>query len=65
MSEEYNEKVKMAKLDIDEEPELAEKYNIDTIPTLLLFRDGGLVDSVVNPGSQDEIEDWLRENGAL
>ena len=65
MSEEYGETVKMVKLDIDEEPELAEKYDIDTIPSLLLFRDGELVSSVVNPGSQDAVEDWLRENGAL
>ena len=65
MSEEHGETVKMVKLDIDEEPELAEKYDIDTIPSLLLFRDGELVSSVVNPGSQDAVEDWLRENGAL
>ena len=65
MSEEHGETVKMVKLDIDEEPELAEKYDIDTIPSPLLFRDGELVSSVVNPGSQDAVEDWLRENGAF
>ena len=44
---------------------LAEKYEVDTIPTLILFKNGEMVDSVVNPASQDAIEEWLKENGAL
>ncbi|MCB6611603.1 thioredoxin [[Clostridium] symbiosum] len=62
---EYEGKIKVAKLDIDTEEELAEKYEVDTIPTLILFKNGEMVDSVVNPPSQDAIEEWLKENGAL
>lgn len=65
MAEEYGEEVRIVKLNIDEEPDLAEEYGIETIPALLLFRKGEVISSVVNPQSQDAIEDWLKENGAL
>lgn len=65
MAEEYGEEVQIVKLNIDEEPDLAEEYGIETIPALLLFRKGEVISSVVNPQSQDAIEDWLKENGAL
>ena len=53
------------KADIDRSPQLAERFEVETIPTLFLFRDGKAVSSVVNPGSQDAIEAWLQENQAL
>ncbi len=65
VAEEYEDELEVVKIDIDEEPKLAEEYGIETIPTLVLFEDGKVVDSVVNPQSQDEIEEWLKENGAL
>ena len=58
-------KIKVVKIDIDVNPQLAEQYEVETIPTLYLFREGRAVDSVVNPGSQDAIEAWLSENHAL
>lgn len=57
--------LRVGKVNIDQQPKLAEQYGVDTIPTLILFRDGKPVDSVVNPPSQDAIESWLREHGAL
>lgn len=65
VAEEYEDELGVVKLDIDEEPKLAEAYGIETIPTLVLFEGGKVIDSVVNPQSQDEIEEWLKENGAL
>lgn len=65
LDKEYGEKIAIRKLDIDEEAELADKYEVDTIPTLILFKDGKAASSVVNPGSQDAIEHWLTENQIL
>lgn len=59
---ELGETVKMAKVDIDTHPELAERYQVEIIPTLILFQKGEAVRSIVNPGSQDEIEDWINGN---
>ncbi len=40
-------KVKVCKVNIDEQPELAEQFHVMSIPTLLVFKEGRLVDSSV------------------
>ena len=52
---------KFYKLDIDEEPEIAEKYEVMSIPTLLLFEDGELKDTVVGLKAKDELKKILIE----
>ena len=42
-SDEYNEKLKIAKLDVDSNQSTAGKYGIRGIPTLMLFKDGNVV----------------------
>ncbi|WP_404453399.1 thioredoxin [Virgibacillus necropolis] len=44
---EMEEKVQIVKLDVDENQETAGKYGVMSIPTLLLFKDGEVVDQVV------------------
>ena len=56
-------KLLVAKLDIDEAPALAERYGIDTIPTLLVFQGGKAGEPLVNPGAMAQIEAWLAEGG--
>lgn len=58
-------RVLVAKLDIDEAPALAQRYEVETIPTLMLFQNGRAAAPLVNPGSMSQIEAWLQENGAL
>lgn len=50
-----------AKINIDEVPEIAEKYDIDTIPTLLLFKDGKVTGRIVAPDSKAKIETFIAE----
>lgn len=40
IAEQQEDKLVFAKVNVDEAPEIAEKYGIDTIPTLLLFKNG-------------------------
>ena len=40
IAEEQEEKIKVGKIDVDEEPELAAKYGIASIPTLMVFKNG-------------------------
>ena len=47
LATEYAGKVKVVKVDIDNEREVAERYNIMSIPTLLFFKDGKVVEQVV------------------
>ncbi len=47
LSEDLSGTVKVGKINIDEEPELASEYNIMSIPTVILFKDGKAVKSSV------------------
>jgi thioredoxin 1 len=47
LAEEYADRVKFCKLNVDENPEMARKYRVMSIPLLLFFKDGQQVDSVL------------------
>lgn len=40
VAEEYKGKVVVVKIDVDEEPDLAAQYGVESIPTVILFKDG-------------------------
>ena len=48
------------KVDVDKSPYIANKLNIDTIPTVCIYKDGTLVDKKIGLLSKEEIEDLLR-----
>lgn len=52
----------VAKLNIDEEPVVAEQAGIDVIPTLILYREGKRIGSIIAPDSKAKIEAFLREH---
>ena len=47
LSESFDGKVKIVKVDIDQEPELAGRFRIRGVPTMLFFKNGKVVDQVV------------------
>ncbi|MCS6776690.1 MAG: thioredoxin [Chloroherpetonaceae bacterium] len=47
IAEEYAGRVRVGKVNLDEEREIAERYDIMSIPTLLFFKDGKVVDQIV------------------
>ena len=53
---ERNPQVKVGKINVDEEPELAAKFGIMSIPTLILFRDGQPVNQMVGYTGAEAIE---------
>lgn len=55
------EDVILVKVNIDEEPELARQEHIEVIPTLVLYKDGLALDSIVAPESKARIEAFLDE----
>lgn len=54
IANEYEGKLKVGKLDVDNNPQTSVKYGIRSIPTLLLFKDGVVVDTIIGaiPKSQ-------------
>lgn len=58
LAEEHPE-ITFGKVNLDEAPELAVRYQVAAIPTLLLFRDGQPVDASVGVKSKQELEEFL------
>ena len=61
IADQYQDTVQAAKLNVDEARALAEEYQVEVIPTLILFRDGRPVDRIVAPDSKAKIEEFLRK----
>ena len=53
---EYEGKVAMVKLDVDENPQIASQYGIMSIPTLLIFKDGAPVSNIVGFRPKAELQ---------
>jgi len=52
-------KVKIVKLNVDENPKTAEKYGIMSIPTLMLFKNGELASRQVGAAPKQKLEQWI------
>ena len=61
IAEQQEDKLVFAKVNVDEAPEIAEKYGIVTIPTLLLFKNGEVAGTIVAPDSKAKIETFIQE----
>ena len=58
----YESKLKVLKLNIDENPLTPQKYGIRGIPTIMLFKEGKLIDSKVGSLPKSALETWLLQN---
>ncbi|MCA1023557.1 thioredoxin [Halobacillus litoralis] len=59
---EMSGKAKIVKLDVDQNPETAQEYGVMSIPTLLFFKDGELVDKKVGFKSREELAETLNQH---
>ena len=57
---EYTGKIKIGKLDVDNNPGVATKFGIRSIPTLLIFKEGKLVDQIVGAVPKGHIVEKLK-----
>jgi len=53
--------VKFTKINIDDNPELAKKYNISSIPCLIIFKEGKEVDRIVGAQTYEKIEEKIEK----
>ena len=61
---EYTGKVKVTKLDVDQNVRTATRFNVRSIPTLLFFKNGKLVDQVVGAVPRPALESKFKEHAA-
>ena len=62
IAQQYADSLIVGKLNIDEEPALAQQEQIEVIPTLVLYRGGQAVASIVAPESKAMIDQFLEES---
>ncbi len=60
IADEYDGKILVGKVNVDEEPDLTMQYNVSSIPTLLVFKNGQLVNKAVGYREKDEILKMLK-----
>ena len=60
IADSYEGKVKVGKVNVDEEPELAGRFSVASIPTLILFKDGEIVNTSVGVRPKATIEAMIR-----
>jgi len=59
LAEEFAGRVKVGKLDVDGSPDVASRYGITSIPSLLVFRAGQVVGQRVGACAREELRGWL------
>ena len=61
VAEDYEDKVKFVKVNIDESPEIAQQYFVMSIPTLKFINAAEVKGTFVGTMSPDELEEWVDE----
>ena len=61
LARQYKGKVKVAKMDVDEHQQVPQQYGIRSIPTLLLFKGGRVVDTIIGAVPRAKLEESLKK----
>lgn len=61
LTKEYENKITLAKVNLDDAPLVAQKFRIDRIPTVVLFRDGKPVSGFIGSRPEPAIKEWLEK----
>lgn len=56
---EYKDKIKIAKVDVDKSPEIANQFSVMSVPTLIFFKDGEKIDEITGLVTKEELKKRL------
>jgi len=59
LSDEFGEKVTIAKINIDENPDAPAQYGVRGIPTMILFKDGAPASTKVGAAPKSQLKGWI------
>ncbi|MBE9213336.1 thioredoxin [Plectonema cf. radiosum LEGE 06105] len=62
LAQEYPEDIKVVKIDVDQDKPLAKKYEVRSIPAVLIFKNGELVENLVGAKPYEEFSDAVKKN---
>ena len=63
IADDYAGKVLVGKLDVDSNRKITERFNVRSIPSILYFKDGKLVETVVGVRSKTQLEELIQTHG--
>lgn len=61
VDQELGDQLKIAKVNVDNNPEAAGKYGILSIPTMIVFKDGKMVSKLSGLQPKEQLVEWLKE----
>ena len=62
ISDDMGDKIKIAKVNIDDDPETPAKFHVRGIPTLMIFKDGQVVATKVGAMTKTKLQEWVSEH---
>lgn len=62
LASEYEGKVKIGKINVDEEMELAQQFQVVSIPTFILIKDGKVIQRLTGARAKEELSSFLSDN---
>ena len=62
LSEEYGEKIKIAKINVDEKPDSPSKLGVRGIPALFIFKNGEMISSKIGAAPKTDLKSWIDES---
>ncbi|RKQ70832.1 thioredoxin [Litorimonas taeanensis] len=62
ISDELGDKITIAKVNIDDDPETPAKFHVRGIPTLMIFKDGQVVATKVGAMTKTKLQEWVEEH---
>lgn len=62
LAEEFEGKVKIRKVDIDESPELAQEYKVMSVPTLVVFKNGEVVETLLGVQNRAKLVELIEKH---
>lgn len=62
LASEYEGKIKIGKINVDEEMELAQQFQVVSIPTFILIKDGKVIQRLTGARAKEELSSFLSDN---
>lgn len=61
LAEQYKDSIKVMKLNVDDSQKSALNYGVRSIPTIILFKDGKILDSIIGLVPKDRLENFIKK----
>jgi len=62
LAQEYESKLKVGKVNVEESPKIATQYAVMSVPTLILFKNGKVMEQIVGALTKPQLERKIKEN---